>query len=109
MQYYDPTGFARTAKVWTEDGHRYPFPMLAAWKQRPIKWTGVAVEPTIVLDVPMVVIYCGPDAPYPAVPTPEQILDSARWLHMLYHPNDDERAGRIAIAEAEWDLGIYDV
>jgi hypothetical protein len=73
--------------------------MVAAWRMKPIKWTDGPTPPAQVLDVPMIVVHCGPDAPYPRVPTPEQILESVRWTMMLR--TDEERELRLLTAEAE--------
>lgn len=51
-------------------------------------------------------IWCGPEAPYPLPPTPEQILDGAAWFAL---PRvDEDRELRILTSVAEWELGLYD-
>lgn len=51
-------------------------------------------------------IHCGPPAPYPAPPTPQQILDGASWF--LLPRVDEDRELRTLVAVAEWELGLYD-
>jgi len=80
LRYYDPTGFARDAKAWTEDGFRYPFTAMDPTRPHVFKWTDEVPPPTQVLEVHIVAIHCGPDAPYPLPPNPQQILDGALGL-----------------------------
>jgi hypothetical protein len=105
LKFYDPTGCYKTAKRHTDDGQAYPFIMLESWKLKPVKWTDEVLTPTPkVLHIPRVWICCGPDAPFPLPPTPEQILDGARWF-ALHGPNEEREARELREA-AERELTL---
>jgi hypothetical protein len=81
LKFYDPTGCYETAKRHTDDGQAYPFIMLESWKLKPVKWTDEVLTPTPkVLHIPRVWVCCGPDAPFPLPPTPDQLLFLATGL-----------------------------
>lgn len=100
-RYVDEYGRDVTAKRRTFDGRAYPVNMLASWGLPPIRFSDGPPSPAQVLDIPMVAIHCGPDAPYPLVPTPEQILDAAVWYGLPRTNEDRERRELRVQAEDE--------
>ncbi len=64
------------------DGLYYPFRVIQSWRIK-VEFVTTVVEVPKVMDIPTVVVHCGPCGCQPEVPSPDDILTSALGLFDL--------------------------
>lgn len=78
LRFYDPEGIFSTASY-----EGYPYRVLQALRPWVRWYPGNLDIPVEMVRAETLVVWCGPPAPRPLQPTPQEILDGARWAYGL--------------------------
>lgn len=81
IRFYDPEGICQIADRFTRDGYEYPIKIPRIPKYMRFNQTSNEIPAPEVIRFEFRMVYCGPDAPFPSLPTADEFREGlALWL-----------------------------